>query len=133
MLSCFTFVLPCATLGTIAHQAPLSKGFSKQEYCSGSPCSPPGDLPNLGIKPKSPALTGMFFTTSATGGAHREPVVKVGGAPGARPGRGEAGRRGSGTGSWRGWGAVPVVLRGSPLRLGRHREHGRGAPRHPPG
>ena len=52
--------------------------------------------------------------------------MKVGSAPGARPGRGEAGRRGSGIGSWRGWGAVPVVLRGSPLRLGRHREHGRG-------
>src|SRR5574340_514082 len=62
--------------------------------------------------------------TGRGGGAHREPVVKVGGAPGARPGRGEAGRRGSGIGSWRGWGAVPVVLRGSPLRLGRHREHG---------
>src|SRR5574339_534850 len=64
--------------------------------------------------------------TGRGGGAHREPVVKVGSAPGARPGRGEAGRRGSGIGSWRGWGAVPVVLRGSPLRLGRHREHGRG-------
>src|SRR5574339_935714 len=64
--------------------------------------------------------------TGRGGGAHREPVVKVGSAPGARPGRGEAGRRGSGVGSWRGWGAVPVVLRGSPLRLGRHREHGRG-------
>src|SRR5574337_119767 len=74
--------------------------------------------------------------TGRGGGAHREPVVKVGGAPGARPGRGEAGRRGSGTGSWRGWGAVPVVLRGSPLRLGRHREHGRGGgggPRGGPG
>ena len=56
---------------------------------------------------------------------HREPVVKVGGAPGARPGRGKAGRRGSGVGSWRGWEAVPVVLRGSPLRLGRHRERGK--------
>src|SRR5574340_1041924 len=66
--------------------------------------------------------------TGRGGGAHREPVVKVGSAPGARPGRGEAGRRGSGTGSWRGWGGVPVVLRGSPLRLGRHREHGRGGP-----
>src|SRR5574341_773252 len=62
--------------------------------------------------------------TGRGGGAHREPVVKVGSAPGARPGRGEAGRRGSGIGSWRGWGVVPVVLRGSPLRLGRHREHG---------
>src|SRR5574341_1367895 len=63
--------------------------------------------------------------TGRGGGAHREPVVKVGSAPGARPGRGEAGRRGSGTGSWRGWGVVPVVLRGSPLRLGRHREQSR--------
>src|SRR5574340_1142521 len=57
--------------------------------------------------------------TGRGGGAHREPVVKVGSAPGARPGRGEAGGRGSGIGSWRGWGAVPVVLRGSPLRLDR--------------
>src|SRR5574341_24940 len=64
--------------------------------------------------------------TGRGGGAHREPVVKVGSAPGARPGRGEAGRRGSGVGSWRGWGAVPVVLRGSALSLGRHLERGRG-------
>ena len=57
------------------------------------------------------------------GGAHREPVVKVGGAPGARPGRGEAGRRGSGIGSWRGCGRVgfgyfPVFLWWLPLWLG---------------
>ena len=45
------------------------------------------------------------------GGAHREPVVKVGGAPGARPGRGEAGRRGSGIGSWRGSGAFENGVR----------------------
>src|SRR5574339_617183 len=44
--------------------------------------------------------------TGRGGGAHREPVVKVGSAPGARPGRGEAGRRGSGVGSWRGGGGV---------------------------
>ena len=69
MLSCFSHVQLCATLGTVAHQAPLSKGFSRQEYCSGLPCPPPRDLPNLGIKPtslKSPALAGGFFTTSAT-------------------------------------------------------------------
>ena len=45
-------------------------GFSRQEYWSGLPCSPPGDLPDLGIEPpslKSPALAGEFFTTSATG------------------------------------------------------------------
>jgi len=44
-------------------------GFSKQEYWSGLPCPPPGDLPNPGIKPRSlttPALAGRFFTTSTT-------------------------------------------------------------------
>ena len=45
----------------LAHQAPLSMGFSRQEYWSGLPCPPPGDLPHPGIKPKSltfPALAG---------------------------------------------------------------------------
>ena len=42
-----------ATLWTVAHQAPLSKGFSSQEYWSGLSCPPPGDLPNTGIKPTS--------------------------------------------------------------------------------
>ena len=42
-------------------QAPLSMGFSRQEYWHGLPCPPPGDLPNPGIKPVSPALTGRFF------------------------------------------------------------------------
>ena len=37
-------------------QAPLSKGFSRQEYWSGLPFPPPGDLPNPGIEPRSPAL-----------------------------------------------------------------------------
>ena len=41
---------------TVAHQAPLSMGFSRQEYWSGLPCLPPGDLPDPGIKPGSPAL-----------------------------------------------------------------------------
>ena len=51
------------------HQAPLSMGFSRQEYWSGLPWPSPGDLPDPGIKPKSLtslALAGMFFTTSAT-------------------------------------------------------------------
>ena len=43
---------------TVAHQAPLSMGFSRQEYWSGSPCPFPVDLPNLGIKPESPASPG---------------------------------------------------------------------------
>ena len=44
-------------------------GFSRQEFWSGVPCPPPGDLPHAGIKPKSlasPALAVGFFTTSAT-------------------------------------------------------------------
>ena len=41
---------------TVAHQAPLSMGFPRQEYWSGLPCTPPGDIPNPGIKPRSPAL-----------------------------------------------------------------------------
>ena len=48
-------------------------GFSRQEYWSGLPCPPPGDLPNPGIKPTSPAApawAGVFFTTSATWEAH---------------------------------------------------------------
>ena len=45
-----------ATLWTVALQAPLSMGFSRQEYWSGLPFPSPGDLPNPGIKPGSPAL-----------------------------------------------------------------------------
>ena len=41
---------------TVAHQAPLSMGFSRQEYWSEPPCCSPRDLPNPGIKPRSPAL-----------------------------------------------------------------------------
>ena len=58
-----------ATLWTIAHQAPLSMRFSRQEYWSGLPCPSPGDLPNPGIEPASltsPALAGGFFVTSTT-------------------------------------------------------------------
>ena len=56
------------TLWTVAHQAPLSMGFSRQEYWSGLPCPLPGDLPDPGIEPTSltSALAGQFFTTSAT-------------------------------------------------------------------
>ena len=43
------------TLWTVAHQAPPSRGFSRQEYWSGLPFPPPGDLPNPGIEPASPS------------------------------------------------------------------------------
>ena len=59
----------CATLWMVAHQAPLSMGFSKQEHWSGFPCPPPGDLANPGTEPASLtslALAGRFFTTSAS-------------------------------------------------------------------
>ena len=45
-----------ATTWTVAHQAPLSMGFPKQEYWSGLPFPSPGDLPDTGIEPESPAL-----------------------------------------------------------------------------
>ena len=53
----------------VAHQAPLSKEFSRQEFWSGLPCPPPGDPPYPGIEPaslKSPAQAGGIFTTIAT-------------------------------------------------------------------
>ena len=48
--SCFSHVWLFATLRTVVHQAPLSTGFSRQEYWSGVLCPPPGDLPHPGIK-----------------------------------------------------------------------------------
>ena len=52
---------------TVAHQAPLSMEFSRQEYWSGFPFLSPGDLPNPGIKPASPASAGGFSTTASPG------------------------------------------------------------------
>ena len=64
----FSLVQLRATLWTVAHQAPVSMRFSRQEYQSGLPCPPPGDLPNPGIKPASftsPALASRLFTSNA--------------------------------------------------------------------
>ena len=52
-----------ATPWTVVPHIPLSLGFSRQECCSGLLFSPPGALPNPGIKPMSPALAGRFLTT----------------------------------------------------------------------
>ena len=52
---------------TAARQAPLSVGFSRQEYWSGLPFPPPGNLPNPGVKPTSLALAGGCFTTELPG------------------------------------------------------------------
>ena len=52
---------------TVACQAPLSMRFSRQEYWSGLPFPSPGDLPNPGIKPRSPALQADSFPTELQG------------------------------------------------------------------
>ena len=52
---------------TVAHQAPLSMEFSRQEYWSGLPFATPGGLPYPGIEPPSPALAGRCFTTAPSG------------------------------------------------------------------
>ena len=65
MLSHFSRVQLFATPWTVARQAPLSMGFSRQEYWSGFLCSPPGVRLNPGIEPMSlmsPTLAGRFFT-----------------------------------------------------------------------
>ena len=72
LLSRFSHIRVFATLWTVARQAPLSMGFSRQEYWTGLPCSPPGDLPDPGIKPvslTSSTLAGEFITTRASWGA----------------------------------------------------------------
>ena len=69
MLSHFGGVRLFATPWTIAHQSPLSMGFSRQEYWSGLPCPPPGNLLDPGIELASltsPALASGFFTTAIT-------------------------------------------------------------------
>ena len=70
LLRHFSRVLLFATLWTVACQAPLSIGFSRQEYRSWLLCPPAGDLPNPGIElesPVSPALAGSFYTTCHLG------------------------------------------------------------------
>ena len=66
----FSHVQPFVTPWTIAHQIPLSVGFTRQEYWSGLPLPPPADLPSPGLEPASPAspaLAGRVFTTEPPG------------------------------------------------------------------
>ena len=62
LFSCSVMSDSFATPQTVAHQAPLSLGFPRQEYWGGLPFPSPGDLPNPRIEPASPALAGGFFT-----------------------------------------------------------------------
>ena len=81
-MCCYSYIYPpiciyvcmliqlCPTLATprtIAHQASLSMGFSKQEYRSGLPFPTPGDLPDPGIKSVSLASSARYFTTESPG------------------------------------------------------------------
>ena len=59
MLSHFSCIQLFATLRTGVRQAPLSMGFSRQEHRNGLRCPPPGNLPNPGIEPVSPASPAM--------------------------------------------------------------------------
>ena len=71
MLNCFSCVQLFGTLWTVAHQASLSMGFSRQEYWSGLPCPPQGDLPDPGIEPVSPALQADSLPLEPPGKPHR--------------------------------------------------------------
>ena len=62
-----------ATPWTIAHHAPLSMEFSRQDYWSGLPFPSPGDLPNPGIEPRSPALQADALTSEPPG----KPILKI--------------------------------------------------------
>ena len=70
-LNCFSHVHPFETLWTVTHHAPVSLGFSRQEYWIALPCPPPEDLPDPGIEPVSPAA----------------PALQVGSLPLAPPGK----------------------------------------------
>ena len=66
MLRHFSYVQLFATPWTVAHQASLSLGFSRQEYWSTLSCFSSGDLPNPGTEPESSSLALEIFTISAT-------------------------------------------------------------------
>ena len=67
VLSHFSHVRLSATPWTMARQAPLSMGFSRQEYWSGLPFPSPGDIPDPGIEPGSPALEADALTSEPPG------------------------------------------------------------------
>ena len=65
------------TAGTTASQVPLSKGFSRQEYWSEWPSPSPGDLPDPGIKPGSPALQADYLPCESPGNLFFKNTVKT--------------------------------------------------------
>ena len=69
VLSHFSSVQLFMTLWTVAHQTPLSVGFSRQKHWNGLPCPPPGDFPNPGIESVSPALWADSLSSEPLGKA----------------------------------------------------------------
>ena len=76
VLSCFSGVRLFVILWTVARQTPLSMGFSRQEYLSGLPCPPPGDLPDPGIE--SPSCATPALQADSLPLSHRESPHIVG-------------------------------------------------------
>ena len=100
---------------TIACQAPLSLGFSRQEYWSGLPLPSPGDLSDPKIEPgslMSPELADGFFTTDPRGKPKRNYSKKLSGFPGGSDSKASAGDPGSIPGS----GRSPGEGNGNPLQ-----------------
>ena len=67
VLKLLSHVQLSATPQTVAHQVPLSMGFSRPEYWSGLPCPPQGDLPNPGIQPRPPTLQADSLSSEPPG------------------------------------------------------------------
>ena len=84
MLGCFSCVQLFVTSWTVAHQVPLSMGFSRKEYWSGLTCPLPGDLPDLGMEHEPPVVSctaGGLLYLWATGGSPVSPLTR----PNCRP------------------------------------------------
>ena len=81
VLSCFSSFQLFATPWTVARQAPLSVGFSRQEHWIGFPFPSPGDLPSPGIKPRSPALQADSLSSEPPGNQKRHPRRKPSDCP----------------------------------------------------
>ena len=81
MLSCFSSFQLFATPWIVAHQAPLSIGFSRQEHWIGFPLPSPGDLPSPGIEPRSPALQADSLSSEPPGNLKRHPRRKPSDCP----------------------------------------------------
>ena len=71
---------------TVAYQAPLSMGFSKQEYWNGLPFPSPGDLPDTGIKPGSPTLQADALLSEPPGKPHLHHIDEEKEAQGVKQG-----------------------------------------------